>query len=116
MTTLPTTFNRDGFSCTVVRREGRVALVKVGSNPAHDHHEVVVIQLIKEKQWPDGTLTPAHEAMPANSQWGTFGWSYMTRAHAEEKFNAVVKERHAREARKAPKAPRPAKTIRKRAA
>lgn len=91
MTPLPTTFTRGGFLWNVLKRVEDVVLVEqVCSSP---HFEVAVVQKRRAKRMPDGSTTKAKESMPSDSQWGSAGWSFMARDHAEAKFQEVLKKR-----------------------
>ena len=85
-------FHSKGFSHRLVKRSGMVALfernhVKIpGPTP---HFEVVVL-----KNQPAYTIhgadVPAKEAYPSSEQWGTYGFTFKHREHAEAKFIALT--------------------------
>jgi hypothetical protein len=45
--------------------------------------EVVIIRVRAEHQWPDGRVTPEHEAYPGPASWGVLGFTYFNCAAAE---------------------------------
>ncbi len=64
-------------------------------NPAHPPetaptYEVIIVQKVPEKTFPNGITSPEHEAMPSPEEWGTSGWSYGTLEAALGKFNALT--------------------------
>jgi hypothetical protein len=67
-------FRRNGFLHELVKREGRVCLVK-RSKSAHWHYEVIQIQ-VEPDQMMFGRFIPAHERYPGSETWGTLGFTF----------------------------------------
>jgi hypothetical protein len=93
MRPLPVSFIHEGFRHTVLKREGRVVLVKVHTG---EHYEVALVQRRRACRLPSGTVLPEREAMPTAAQWGNRGWSFMDRVLAERKFTELVSKPRAR--------------------
>ena len=92
MRALPTQFRIDGFDFVQIAREGDVALFRKTKPPlSFETFEVTIVQKRQEHQWPDGRVTPAHEAMPGNEDWGTHGWSLQSLDRAWEKFAELTR-------------------------
>ena len=91
---LPTRFNWDGFTHQQLLRSADVVLLEK-TKPTHSlrHYEVAVIQHCPERTWPDGHVTPPHEAMPSPESWGTYGWSFSDLDRARAKFSELVQAR-----------------------
>jgi len=77
MKILATTFRKDSFDFTQVRREGRLAIYH--KTKPTGAFEVVVIQTYKARTFPshmhNGIIKPGHsieagEAMPSSESWG----------------------------------------------
>lgn len=87
------TRDQKGYLFKQIDRIGRVVLLKKW-NPNHksgqEFYEVVVVQTVPLKRWPDGRVTEAHEAMPSPEQWGVYGWSPATLEAARERFNSLT--------------------------
>jgi hypothetical protein len=89
--TLPKEFRSDGFDFRLIMREGDIGLlVKTKRGWVCSFWEVVKIQHLSEKLWPNGQITPAHEAMPASESWGTKGWSFSIREKARQKLDSMT--------------------------
>jgi hypothetical protein len=91
MIPLPTTFRSKGFDFVQIAREGKHAIfgkTRIGYN--FEVFEVVVIQQMGDRHWPNGDFTPAHELMPGNEVWGKKGWTCQTQERAWEKFRENV--------------------------
>ncbi len=54
------------FTLTVIKREGPVVMAY---HPDYGY-EVFKVRLRKEKQWPNGSITPAGEYPPSNGEFG----------------------------------------------
>ena len=71
----------------MLARQGDVALFAKRKG-GRWFYEVVIIQKHGAHTWPNGKESPARETMPANEQWGTYGWTPYDWAAAWEKFEA----------------------------
>lgn len=54
-----------------------------------------------------GSLIPAHEAVPSDSEWGKTGWTLPTLDRANEKFTEVVESERLRALKAQQSAPNP---------
>lgn len=91
MQALPKEFTHDGFNHRQIDRQRDVAVYeKRHRSGGAKSYEVVVVQKRPATRWPDGTTTPAREAMPSTEQWGQAGWSYVDRASAYRKMAATL--------------------------
>jgi hypothetical protein len=43
----------------------------------------------RERTWPDGRVTPAHESYPPESSWGWAAWSEPTLVHARSRWDGL---------------------------
>jgi hypothetical protein len=82
-------FSSHGFDFEQVARMGRVAVYRKQKGVRNISFETVVLQRVADRTWPDGTTTPAHEAMPSDEQWGTYGFSYRDEASALAKCKTL---------------------------
>ena len=91
MRILPTTFRSDDFDLEQLRREGDIALFVKRKPPfKFKSYEVVIIQKRDQVTWPNGQITPAHEAMSSSRDWGKYGWTFQTLEDAELRFKTLV--------------------------
>lgn len=81
MKTLETETNFAGHALRQVWRKGDVAVYARSLKPESEPHELelIFIQSRPEKVMPNGQTTPAHEAFPQPSAWGTSGFSFPIR-------------------------------------
>ena len=70
-----------GHYSVQIWREGDVAVYARSLTPKHQPHELelVFIKSVPDTTWPDGRVTPAHEAFPGPSEWGRMGFSFPIR-------------------------------------
>jgi hypothetical protein len=74
-------FARNGFTHELIKRDGRVCLVKrtrVGFPEVPPHYEVVKLRHVSERKSPRGEVLPASEAYPQTASWGKYGFTYRT--------------------------------------
>ena len=91
MKTLSRTFRSDDFDFERLAREGDIALFVKQKPPfKFQNYEVVIIQKRDAYTWPDGQITPAHEAMPSSRDWGKYGWTFQTLEDAELRFKSLI--------------------------
>jgi hypothetical protein len=94
MKALPEVFSMNQFAYRQISRIGNVALYQKTKHFSawglFKTYEVVVVQKMEKHIWPNGDITPAHEHMPGNEQWGLYGWSCQTHKRALKKFQEVV--------------------------
>ena len=87
MIPLPDRFRKHGFNFTLISRLGDVALLAKQKDPdSARSFEVVIIQRMGARTWSDGQTTEAHEHLPSNEEWGTYGWSFSTAEAAWDRF------------------------------
>lgn len=92
MIPLPKMFKRDGFDFELVHRNDGVAMLrktKRGETRTIESWEVVKLDRVKAKTFPNGISTPAHEAMPSSESWGQSGWTFTNQEEAFKKFIAL---------------------------
>jgi len=86
-------FEQAGYRHVLLARAGRWCVVErtwiEDGGPHLPHIEVVRLDQIREKRWADGRRTPAHEAYPAPSRWGTTAWSEPTLRHARTRWETL---------------------------
>ncbi len=88
MLTLSESFTHKGWLHEVVERTKQYALVKKTKGRAISW-EVWRIMIHKPRTWPNGTISPLREAMPATTAWGTYGWTFLTEETARHKYDTL---------------------------
>lgn len=81
-TPLPATFEgrggQKGFTFTLLDRQGDLALFKKHKEGhVSPFYELVVVQYQNEYEI-GGNAVEARECLPANEQWGLYGWTFLT--------------------------------------
>jgi hypothetical protein len=104
---LPLSFQKDGFSFSQIKRSPYVAIY-LKSKDSHSHYEVVEIQSLPPKIWPDGSISPLREAFPPPESWGSKAWTFSQNSHsnplaaAQTKFTELSKNQGGTEGPPAP--------------
>ena len=87
------TYSRDGIDFVVTKRQ-RNACLLVGTyrhTPDHHTYEVHLLRMVKQ-----GGLSPDAGKMilssPSESEWGKYGWTFMTLEDAQRKFAQLADE------------------------
>ena len=93
MTPLAFPFMRGGYRHELVAREGDVCLVERGGGA---HYEIVVLRHRSAESFPNGDSLPAREGYPKTSEWGEFGWSYVSREKAEGWYQTICRRERSR--------------------
>lgn len=91
-TALPDTFQKEGFTYTLLARTERVALYSQACQ-GFLGYEVCRIQRQEAGQHLIAGATVVREAkelLPGKEAWGTSGWTYCTLAAAQAKFQQQV--------------------------
>ena len=87
MIPLPDRFRKHGFNFTLISRLGDVALLAKQKDPdSARSFEVVIIQRMGARTWPDGHVTEAREHLPSNEEWGVKAWTFATPEDAWDRF------------------------------
>ena len=98
MQPLAPVFEDTTFQYRQLARHGNLALFsQTHKKDKCVRYEVIRIQEIPARQWPDGRTTVAHEAYPTARHWGKDGWTCFTLEEArsllctlcEEETNAI---------------------------
>ncbi len=80
-------FKSNGFQFRLLKREGLVALFEKSKSGHRElSFEVVILQVNRERTFPNGITTPERETMPSDEQWGAYGWTCQDRESAETEF------------------------------
>jgi hypothetical protein len=99
-----TEFEDRVFRYTQVERHGGLAIYCQEHKQGHvRRYEVIRIRIVPEHEWPDGRVTPEHEAYPGATRWGQDGWTTHTLAQAQMLLAEIAArrapaERHAQDA------------------
>ena len=89
--TLPMTFSERGFVYTQLARHGMLALYRQEPLTAvFARYEVVRLHIAQEHTWPNGQVSPAHEAYPSARVWGRDGWTFFTEPEAQRHFERLL--------------------------
>jgi hypothetical protein len=83
-------FKRHGFEFERLCRVGPIAIYKRSRRDRLVSFEVVVLRPTPERMLPDGTIVPAKERYPTNSEWGEYGWSCTSLDRAQSKFEELT--------------------------
>ena len=87
MTALQTTIKQAGWTLNQIDRVGDLAIyAKTFPGGLIHSYEVIKVRKESEKAFPNGRVTPAHEAYPSSESWGEDGWTYMTLKEAQDKL------------------------------
>lgn len=91
-TPLATEWKKSGFQFRVIRREGDVVIAEKWrpETPAMVSYEVAKIRIQDEHTWPTGKTTPRRECYPSSEHWGIYGFTCLTREHAQKRFNSMT--------------------------
>ena len=87
------TYTREGIAFTVTDRQGYICLLTGTYNHTPDHHTYEVHKLRWRKSHPKSA--DAGEVIlsrPTESDWGKFGWTYLTLEDAQRKFDQLTIE------------------------
>ena len=89
---LATEWKKSGFQFRVIRREGDVVIVEKWrpETPSMVSYEVAKIRIQEEHTWPTGQTTPRGERYPSSEEWGKYGFTCLTREHAQRRFNSMT--------------------------
>jgi hypothetical protein len=99
MQKIPKTFNKNGLSHELIKREGNIALYvqsfPEGGISGYEVHKIIIsTPSIAKYEQPDGTFKeikyPAKEKLASNEEFGRYGWSCLTLAQAETVFKQQV--------------------------
>lgn len=86
-------YTREGIDFVVTQRQGNVCLLVGTYRHTSDHHTYEVHQLRMKRTHPDSD--DAGEMVlcsPADSEWGKYGWTYLSLEAAEAKFHDLVEQ------------------------
>lgn len=91
MKTIPQTYNKDGYTHTLLERNDVVAIYSKLKGDVL-YFETVIIR--KRKQDNDFAGTKAgDEYIPGTNEWGSYGWTYLTYGQAKEKMSKIFLEK-----------------------
>ena len=90
------TYTREGIDFTVTNRQGNVCLLVGTYSHTPDHHTFEVHKLRWRKPHPksadDGEVILSR---PTESDWGSYGWTFITLGSAKAKFDELADEQGA---------------------
>ena len=89
---LPKEISRWQSKWTQLLRRKDLVLYKQESKEGALHYNVMWVRRRKEKVWPNGKVTPAREALPTESEWGLYGWTYTELETAVKVFDKKKNE------------------------
>jgi hypothetical protein len=91
MKTLPNNLRKNGFTYTLDRREGNVAIYQQWYTKNVHYWEVFIVQ-VKPDTVIQGKLIPEHEKFPSDSDFGITAWSCRTLEDATVRFTRLVEK------------------------
>ena len=96
MKPLPLNFKRAGFTFDQLRRMGDVVLLAKSKphSSTRSSYEVCRVRRCPERTIA-GKIIPAHESLPPDEAWGTYGWTHTSLDSAMAKFAQLITGRHA---------------------
>lgn len=83
-------FMKDGFTHTLLKRKGDVAIYEQRKTKNTIRYEVIIINRHNGYNLGDTYIEPS-ETYPSTSEWGIRGWTYVDLTNAEEKFKSLLK-------------------------
>lgn len=87
---VPQTFTKKGFTYTLVKREGDIAIYKQRwKSGTTERYETVKIGRHNGYTMGGSYIEPS-ETYPGSSLWGISGWTSCTLQEAESRFNKLV--------------------------
>jgi hypothetical protein len=90
-------FKRRGWEYSLIKRDGMIAVYEQ-RNPCRldkiSGFAVVRIKTVKETKMPNGKIVPPREKFPSPSEFGRYGWYYMSKSKeiALEHFDRLVEK------------------------
>jgi hypothetical protein len=76
MQLIPTAFTERNFAYRQIERRGNLAIyTQTHQASGVQRYEVVRIRIARETTWPNGNITPEHEAYPGATSWGRDGFT-----------------------------------------
>ena len=90
MREIPQQYTKDGYTHTLLQRDGKVAIYEQRKGDIL-YFETVVIR--KRTADNDFVGTKAgDEYIPSSSEWGIYGWTYTSYEQAREKMSKIILE------------------------
>jgi len=87
------TYTRDNIDFSVIQRTGNICLLEGTYQHTPDHHTYEVHRLRMKKSHPESADAGAMIlSAPAESDWGKYGWTYLSLEAAQVKFDELVKK------------------------
>lgn len=96
MKTLPDRYSANGWRYKLVQRNAVAAIYSQSMHPDLPSgteaaaYEVFVVKRLPDVTFPNGKTTPAHEAVPNPSQWGSQAWTCHTLERARAVFGEIM--------------------------
>lgn len=90
MRDIPIQYNKDGFTHTLHSKCGKVAIYEQRKGDFVRYEVVILRQYTRDIEL---TNTKAGDwYLPSTSEWGTYGWTYVTLEQAQEKAKEMTKK------------------------
>lgn len=94
MILVPDEWEDGTFRYVQVERQGDSAIYRqIHKASQIERFEVIKIRVRPAHAWPDGRVTPEHEAYPGATRWGQEGWTFYGIADAKAKMQDLQRER-----------------------
>ena len=87
---IPNEWTREGWQYRVIKRQG-LAVIAEKARQGSDRisYEVALLRIEKPVEFPPGVFRPLRESYPTSNDWGSRGWTCMTREQAERRFLSI---------------------------
>lgn len=88
MKKLPNTLSKDGFTLTLVKRQGRAALYRQKGPGRGEEAFEVIIPNVYSRDFNGDQVEP-YESYPGAGEWGRKGWTFLNKDKANQKLKEL---------------------------
>ncbi len=89
---IPEKFTRDGIDYELIQRHGNVAAIYESKHDGVVRDYEVWKLRVHKKDYPAYDVQVGDIQKPSTREWGKFGWTYVKRESAENKFGHLINE------------------------
>lgn len=93
MRDIPRTYNKDGFTHTLVARHPGVAAIYEQRKGDFVRYEVVILRQ-RTQDYEARQVKKGDWYLPTTNEWGRYGWTYQTYEAANEKMSKIILEKN----------------------
>lgn len=88
MKKLPKTLTKDGFTLTLIKRQGRTAIYKQSRKGMYHVAYEVIIPNVYNRDFNGAEVEP-YESYPGAGEWGRKGWTFLDSDKANNKLEEI---------------------------